>query len=96
MFQFLRTQMNSVNYNMLFNSFLGSDIDICFDGLNFERDMLPCIKFVNFISSSNGSLAANVPLVDTMVKPNPLMMAHSLMSLHVHKPLIHYVHKDLY
>jgi hypothetical protein len=34
----------------MFNLFLGSDVDVCFDGLSFERDMLPCIKFVTFLS----------------------------------------------
>lgn len=32
---------------MLFNVFLGSDVDVCFDGLSFEDDMLPCIRFVS-------------------------------------------------
>jgi len=34
----------------MFNLFLGSDIDLCFDGLSFELDMLPCIKFVTLLS----------------------------------------------
>jgi len=38
--------LDTVEYNRMFNDFLAKDIDYCFNGLNFERDMLPCIRFV--------------------------------------------------
>jgi len=43
--------MDTVDYNKMFNDFLAYEIDYCFQGLNFERDMLPCIRFVYWLTN---------------------------------------------
>jgi len=36
--------MSTSDYNLMFNRFLSREVDMCFDGLNFGSDMLPCIR----------------------------------------------------